>query len=151
KLAEHAPQVEKDYVAALVTRYSGDVAPDYKKLSRDFVTAMKGLSEKYPDDLDAATFYAESLMDLNPGNFGASTENPRKEPRKSCECWSPCCNAIRTMRGQIITTFTRSKLLRIRRELWRAPTGWTAWCRRRATLFTCRRTFTFIPESTAQP
>lgn len=66
KLAEHAPQVEKDYVAALVTRYSGDVAPDYKKLSRDFVTAMKGLSEKYPDDLDAATFYAESLMDLNP-------------------------------------------------------------------------------------
>src|SRR2546427_38814 len=61
KLAEHAPQVEKDYVAALVTRYSGDVAPDYKKLSRDFVTAMKGLSQKYPDDLDAATFYAEAV------------------------------------------------------------------------------------------
>jgi tetratricopeptide (TPR) repeat protein len=27
---------------------------------------MRALSEKYPDDLDAATLYAESLMDLNP-------------------------------------------------------------------------------------
>jgi tetratricopeptide (TPR) repeat protein len=66
KLAAHAPQVEKDYVAALAARYSADAAPDYKKLSRDFAAAMKALSEKYPDDLDAATFYAESLMDLNP-------------------------------------------------------------------------------------
>ena len=66
KLAEHAPQVEKDYVAALALRYSGEAAPDYKKLSRDFADAMKSLSEKYVDDLDAATLYAESLMDLNP-------------------------------------------------------------------------------------
>jgi len=66
KLAQHAPQVEKDYVAALAVRYSGDAAPDYKKLSHEFANAMKSLSEKYPDDLDAATLYAESLMDLNP-------------------------------------------------------------------------------------
>ncbi|NDQ58842.1 MAG: hypothetical protein GZ088_17405 [Acidipila sp.] len=66
QLAAHAPQVEKDYVAALVKRYSGDAVPDYKKLSRDFAAAMQALSVTYPDDLDAATFYAESLMDLNP-------------------------------------------------------------------------------------
>ena len=66
KLAENAPQVEKDYVAALAARYSSDANPDYKKLSRDFAAAMKELSQKYPDDLDAATMYAESLMDLNP-------------------------------------------------------------------------------------
>ena len=65
-LAAHAPQIEKDYVAALVTRYSGDANPDYKKLSLGYATAMKALSQKYPDDLDAATLYAESLMDLNP-------------------------------------------------------------------------------------
>jgi len=65
-LAAHAPQIEKDYVAALVTRYSGDANPDYKKLSLAYATAMKALSQKYPDDLDAATLYAESLMDLNP-------------------------------------------------------------------------------------
>jgi tetratricopeptide (TPR) repeat protein len=66
KLAEQASQVEKDYVAALAVRYSGEANPDYKKLSRDYAVAMKGLSEKYPDDLDAATLYAESLMNLNP-------------------------------------------------------------------------------------
>src|SRR5215475_8870961 len=31
KLAENAPQNEKDYVAALAVRYSGDEHPDYKK------------------------------------------------------------------------------------------------------------------------
>jgi tetratricopeptide (TPR) repeat protein len=66
KLAEQASQVEKDYVAALAVRYSGEANPDYKKLSSDYAVAMKGLSEKYPDDLDAATLYAESLMNLNP-------------------------------------------------------------------------------------
>jgi hypothetical protein len=65
-LAAGAPPIEKDYVAALATRYTGEANPDYKKLSRDYAEAMKGLSEKYPDDLDAATLYAESLMNLNP-------------------------------------------------------------------------------------
>jgi tetratricopeptide (TPR) repeat protein len=66
KLAEHAPQIEKDYVAALAKRYSGDASPNYRKLSLDFAAAMKTLSQKYPDDLDAATLYAESQMNLNP-------------------------------------------------------------------------------------
>jgi tetratricopeptide (TPR) repeat protein len=78
KLAEHAPQVEKDYVAAIATRYSGSATPDYKKLSRDFAAAMKGLSQKYPDDLDAATFYAESLMDLNPWKLWTHDGNPNE-------------------------------------------------------------------------
>jgi tetratricopeptide (TPR) repeat protein len=65
-VAEHAPQAERDYVAALALRYSGEKSPDYKKLARDYAAAMKSLSDKYPDDLDAATLYAESLMDLNP-------------------------------------------------------------------------------------
>lgn len=66
KLAEHAPQAEKDYVNALSARFSGDANPNYRKLSRDYAAKMKTLAEKYPDDLDAATMYAESLMDLNP-------------------------------------------------------------------------------------
>src|ERR1700682_4120193 len=72
KLSAHAPQAEKDYVAALALRYSGDASPDYKKLARAFADAMKGLSEKYPDDLDAATLYAESLMNLNPWKLWSS-------------------------------------------------------------------------------
>jgi tetratricopeptide (TPR) repeat protein len=66
KLAEQAPQVEKDYVAALAVRYSGEANPNYKKLALDYTSAMGSLSQRYPDDLDAATLYAESLMNLNP-------------------------------------------------------------------------------------
>jgi len=76
KLAEDAPQVEKDYVAALAARYSGDANPDYKKLSGDFAAAMKELSQKYPDDLDAATMYAESLMDLTPWKLWSHDGTP---------------------------------------------------------------------------
>jgi len=79
KLAANAPQVERDYVDALATRYSDDPKADYKQLARDYAAAMRALSAKYPDDLDAATIYAESLMDLNPwklwSNDGKPAEN----------------------------------------------------------------------------
>jgi len=66
KLAEHAPAIEQDYVKALAARYSSDASPDYKKLARDYAAQMRELVRKYPDDLDAATLFAESLMNLNP-------------------------------------------------------------------------------------
>ena len=66
KLAERAPPIEQDYVQALATRYSSDTSPDYKKLARDYAAHMRELVKKYPDDLDAATLFAESLMNLNP-------------------------------------------------------------------------------------
>lgn len=66
KLAENTARVEQDYVNALAARYSGDQSPDYKKLARDYAARMGELAKKYPDDLDAATLYAESLMNLNP-------------------------------------------------------------------------------------
>ena len=66
RLAQHAPQVEQDYVNALAARYSGDANPDFKRLARNYAEQMQALAKKYPDDLDAATLYAESLMNLNP-------------------------------------------------------------------------------------
>ena len=66
KLAKSAPGNERAYVEALSKRYSDDPKADLKKLATDFANAMHDLSLRYPDDLDAATLYAESLMDLNP-------------------------------------------------------------------------------------
>src|SRR6267143_2858089 len=76
KFSDHAPQIEKDYVAALAKRYSRDASPNYRNLSQNFAAAMRALSEKYPDDLDAATLYAESLMDLNPWKLWALDGKP---------------------------------------------------------------------------
>ena len=65
-LSASGPANERAYVEALSKRYSADPAADKERLLRDYHAAMKALSEKYPDDLDAATLYAESGMNLRP-------------------------------------------------------------------------------------
>jgi tetratricopeptide (TPR) repeat protein len=78
KLAEHSPAVEQDYVNALAARYSGEANPDYKKLAQAYAEEMRRLSEKYPEDLDAATIYAESLMNLNPWKLWGADGKPNE-------------------------------------------------------------------------
>jgi tetratricopeptide (TPR) repeat protein len=75
-LAQKAPARERAYVEALVIRYSSEPSADQKKLSESYAARMKALSEAYPDDLDAATLYAESLMDLNPWKLWSKDGQP---------------------------------------------------------------------------
>jgi tetratricopeptide (TPR) repeat protein len=65
-LAPGATESERDYIQTLVKRYSSDPKVDLRKLDLEYAHAMRELSKRYPDDLDAATLYAESLMDLHP-------------------------------------------------------------------------------------
>ena len=69
ELKPHASSKERDYIDALAKRYSGDAKPDRKALDQAYANAMKSVAKKYLDDLDAATLYAESLMDLRPWNY----------------------------------------------------------------------------------
>lgn len=65
-LSDGAPLVEKDYIEALGRRFSRDAQPDYHRLNADYSKAMRELSTRYPDDLDAATLFADSMMNLRP-------------------------------------------------------------------------------------
>ncbi len=66
-LAPKVSQQERDYINALSKRYATDPDNvDRKQLARDYRVAMGELSKKYPNDLDAATLYAESMMNLSP-------------------------------------------------------------------------------------
>ena len=65
-LAGNTAQVERDYIAAIAERFSSDAKPDYHQLDVNYSKAMSELAHKYPDDLDAATLYADSLMNLRP-------------------------------------------------------------------------------------
>jgi tetratricopeptide (TPR) repeat protein len=65
-LAKNAPENEQAYVNALVARYSKDPQADRKQLAVTYKDAMKEVRSRYPDDLDAATLYAESMMNLRP-------------------------------------------------------------------------------------
>lgn len=60
---------EQDYIDALATRYSADENRDRVKLDAAFADALRKLSQKYPDDLDAATLCAEALMDSHPWDY----------------------------------------------------------------------------------
>src|SRR5690242_9477092 len=66
QLAEDGPQVEKDYIDALSRRYTNQPTEDYHSLDVAYNHAMRELAKAYPDDLDAATLFAESGMNLRP-------------------------------------------------------------------------------------
>jgi tetratricopeptide (TPR) repeat protein len=65
-LSAASPQIEKDYIGALSRRFTHQANPNYQQLNADYAHAMHDLSAKYPDDLDAATLYADSMMNLRP-------------------------------------------------------------------------------------
>jgi tetratricopeptide (TPR) repeat protein len=67
-LKARATARERDYIDALATRYTGKAA-DRQAADRAFADAMRAVSKKYPRDADAATIFAESLMDLRPWNY----------------------------------------------------------------------------------
>ena len=67
---------ERAYIDALAKRYSNEDKPDRKTLDRAYAEAARQLSERYPDDLDAATLYAEALMDLRPWNYWTKDGRP---------------------------------------------------------------------------
>ena len=66
ELAPKAGEAERAYINALAKRYSKDPNADKAKLAGDYKAAMAELVKQYPDDLDAATLYAESMMNLRP-------------------------------------------------------------------------------------
>ena len=63
-LSKNGPEVERAYIDAMAIRFPGDGKPDRAALARKYANAMRDVSRRYPDDLDAATLYAESLMNL---------------------------------------------------------------------------------------
>jgi tetratricopeptide (TPR) repeat protein len=65
-LAGNATPVEQAYIRALSVRYSDRPDADLKKLAVEYHRAMGELVKQFPDDLDAATLYAESGMNLRP-------------------------------------------------------------------------------------
>ncbi len=69
---------ERAYIGALAKRYSADVPEDRASLDRDYADAMRGLHHSEPGDVDAATLFAESLMDLYPWSYWTPEGEPKE-------------------------------------------------------------------------
>ena len=65
-LSDHASPSEQAYIQAMAKRFPADPKADLKKAAEDYHDAMREVMKKYPDDLDAATLFAESGMNLRP-------------------------------------------------------------------------------------
>ncbi len=69
ELSNGVSENERDYIIALSKRYSNNPQDDRKALDIAYKNAMGDVYKKYSQDLDAATLYAESMMDLTPWDF----------------------------------------------------------------------------------
>jgi tetratricopeptide (TPR) repeat protein len=72
---------EQAYIEALAKRYTGKAA-DRQAADRAFAQAMSAVVAAHPDDLDARTIHAESLMDLRPWNYWTRDGQPYDETRE---------------------------------------------------------------------
>jgi tetratricopeptide (TPR) repeat protein len=91
RLAPGASRAEQAYIAALATRYADDPAADRAKLDKAFAKAMRKVMANYPKDLDAATLYAEALMDTSPWDYWRAD---RRTPKAGLEPLVPTIERI---------------------------------------------------------
>ena len=62
----NASPSERAYIAAMAQRFPADLSADRRKAAEAYHDAMREVAKSFPDDLDAATLFAESGMDLHP-------------------------------------------------------------------------------------
>lgn len=76
-LKDGVTQQERDYIDALAVRYNGQPGTPREPLDQAYADAMRELHRKYPDDDDAASLFAESLMNTMPWDYWVDPENPK--------------------------------------------------------------------------
>jgi tetratricopeptide (TPR) repeat protein len=65
-LAADASESDKAYIAALAKRFPADANADRRAALEQYRDAMREVMKAFPDDLDAATLFAEAGMNLHP-------------------------------------------------------------------------------------
>ncbi len=77
-LSANGPNAERGYISALSKRFCDCPHPDRQKQAGEFKDAMHDLTQAFPDDLDAATLYAQSIMNLSPWDLWNLDGTPRE-------------------------------------------------------------------------
>ncbi|HEX7093885.1 MAG TPA: hypothetical protein VF205_09445 [Nitrospiraceae bacterium] len=77
QLADHTTRGEKAYIEALVARYVGRKGTKRRGLDEAYAKAMRSVAQQFPEDDDAATLFAEALMDLRPWDLWKPDGGPQ--------------------------------------------------------------------------
>lgn len=76
-LQHRATPRERAYIEALAQRYTQTPIRERASLDEAYAAAMGEVVRQYPDDLDAATLYAEAIMDIHPWDYWSREGEPR--------------------------------------------------------------------------
>jgi tetratricopeptide (TPR) repeat protein len=77
RLSGSAKPAERAMIQALAKRHSSDPAAEREALDRAYADAMREVARQYPDDLEASTFFADSMMNLRPWNLWTADGAPQ--------------------------------------------------------------------------
>ena len=80
--ADRKNERERAYVEALAARYAQTEPEDRSALDKAYADAMRTLHHADPSDVDAATLFAEALMDLYPWAYWTAEAKPREFTRE---------------------------------------------------------------------
>ena len=82
-LKDKASVAEREYIEALAKRYAKEPLTNRSVLDVAFADAMRAVARKYPDDFDAQTLFAESLMDTSPWNYWQDDLTPKPSAKEA--------------------------------------------------------------------
>lgn len=80
-MAEAARPADRALIEALAKRYAQSLPTDRKPLDEAYAEAMAEVVQRFPDDDDATTLYAEALMDLSPWAYWDKAGKPTGQTR----------------------------------------------------------------------
>ena len=67
---------ERALIQALAKRHSADPGAKREALDRAYAEAMRDVARQFPDDLEAATFFADAMMNLRPWSLWTPDGTP---------------------------------------------------------------------------
>jgi tetratricopeptide (TPR) repeat protein len=76
RLAVSARPSEQAIISALARRHSADPSASRETLDRAYADGMREVARQFPDDLEAATFFADAMMNLRPWNLWTADGTP---------------------------------------------------------------------------
>jgi tetratricopeptide (TPR) repeat protein len=77
-LAADASESDKAYIAALAKRFPADPKSDRRAAAEQYRDSMRDVVKRFPDDLDAATLFAEAGMNLHPWGLWRADGTPEQ-------------------------------------------------------------------------